>query len=325
MIRPNQFFRIFKLAFLWLICLCVVGATGESVRGGKQEPPQQSAEKQNGTDPDKVRNQNDGAADTTQPAGNSNSDQVEFIEEVSAKQVKRFLDPTLMISKVEYSFQANYLPQDIKLFSHKFRPWYAINNSNAVWVRIPVRDFSIPDQDGPTGVGDLSVGWGFIAHENLERRLTTVAAGIDVVLPTGDRSKGTGLGRYILMPAEIGAFNPTDLFPVFVIGRYLHSVGNIRGYPEGEGLQDSDVRSLELSVQTFHILPKGFFLAALPSFVFNFEEEFNIFSLGLGGGRALNRRLMIQGGYVQHIAGQETFNRGFFIGLNFLWGTNKSK
>ena len=74
-----------------------------------------------------------------------------------------------------------------------------------------------------------------------------------------------------------------------------------------------------------HILPKGFFLAALPSFVFNLNQDFNFFSLGLGDGRALNRRLLIQGGYVHHIAGRETFNRALQIGITYLWGQDKSK
>jgi hypothetical protein len=63
----------------------------------------------------------------------------------------------------------------------------------------------------------------------------------------------------------------------------------------------------------------------LPTFVFNLNQDFNFFSLGLGAGRALNRRLLIQGGYVNHIAGRETFSRALQIGITYLWGKDKSK
>ncbi len=106
----------------------------------------------------------------------------------------------------------------------------------------------------------------------------------------------------------------TDVFPVYIIGRYTHSLGD-------EGLR---VRSFELVIQTIHILPKGFFLAFIPTFVLNLEQDFNIFSIGLGAGWALNRRLSLQGGYVQHVAGEKTFSRGFTLGIMYLWGKDKS-
>ena len=39
--------------------------------------------------------------------------------------------------------------------------------------------------------------------------------------------------------------------------------------------------------------------------------------MGLTAERALNRR------FVLHVSGQETFNRGFQVRLNFLWGKDK--
>jgi hypothetical protein len=240
--------------------------------------------------------------------------QKKIIEELSTDQVKRFLDPTLMINRLTYDFQMSFLPGDAELMTHKTRPWYAINNSNAIWVEIPYLVYSIPDVNGWSGIGDISVGWGFLIHENLRRRLTTVAAGVDFRLPTGDPAKGTGFDTYLVKPAILIATNPTDLFPVYITGRYGHSFGD-------EGIT---VRSFEINVQTFHILPKGFFLAFVPNFVWNMEQDFNIFSIALGAGRALNRRLSLQGAYVQRVAGEETFSRGFTLGFNYLWGKDKS-
>ncbi len=243
-----------------------------------------------------------------------------LIEDVSVPEVKRFLDPTRMIHRLEYAFQANFLPNDVRLFTNRFRPWYAFNNWSAAWVRVPIHDFSIPNQDFPVGIGDIDIGGGFLIHEDLSSRLTTIAAAAEVRLPTGDVSKGTGLDAYIIAPAALLALNPSDTFPVYIVGRYLHSWGSLGGSDPQEHL-----RSIELEIQTFHILPKGVFVAVLPSFVFNLNQDFNLFSLGLGAGRALNRRFLIQGGYVHHIAGQETFNRALQIGITYLWGKDKSK
>ncbi len=236
-----------------------------------------------------------------------------LIEEVTTEEVKRFLDPTRMISRLAYDFQMSFLPGESELMTHKIKSWYAVNKSNAIWVDVPYLTYSLPELSGWSGLGDISVGWGFIVHENVRRRLTTVAAGVEFRLPTGDPAKGTGLDSYIVKPAVAIATNPTDLFPVYITGRYAHSFGD-------GGLQ---VRSVELTIHTFHILPKGFFLALIPSFIRDWEHDFNVFSLGLGAGWVLNRRLSLQGGFVERVSGKETFDRGFSVGITYLWGKNK--
>ena len=233
-----------------------------------------------------------------------------------------------MISRFEYSFQANFLPNDIEQFTNRFGLWYALNNSNAVWARIPLHDFSVPNQEAPFGAGDMDLGWGYLVHENLSSRLTTVAASLEARLPSGDFSKGTGLDTYIIRSSGLLGLNPTDLFPVYILGRYLHSTGNLGGNQRDEPdspVVDRRVRSIELTILSFRILPKGIFLTAAPSFFFNLNRDFNLFSLGVGVGRALNRRLSIEAGYVQHVAGRQTFNRGFTIGLKYLWGKEKAQ
>jgi len=237
-----------------------------------------------------------------------------LIEEVTPEEVKRFIDPTLMISRLSYDFQVNFLPGEAELMTHKIKSWYAVNKSNAIWVDVPYLTYSFPELSGWSGLGDISVGWGFIVHENVRNRLTTVAAGVEFRLPTGDPAKGTGLDSYIVKPAVAIATNPTDLFPVYITGRYAHSFGN-------EGL---DVRSLELVVQTVHILPKGFFVSLIPAYVRDLENDFNVFSLGLGAGRALNRRLSLHGGFIERVSGEETFDRGFTVGITYLWGKNQA-
>ncbi len=236
-----------------------------------------------------------------------------LIEEVTTDEVKRFLDPTLMISRLSYDFQMSFLPGDAELITHRIRPWYALNNSNAFWADVSYHVYSFPESSGWSGLGDISVGWGFLIHENVRRRLTTVAGGLEVRFPTGDAAKGTGFDAYIVKPAVLIATNPTDLFPVYIIGRYAHSVGD-------EGLT---VRSLELVIQMIKILPKGFFLGLIPAFVRDLENDFNVFSLGLGAGWALNRRLSLQGGYIERVSGEETFDRGFTVGITYLWGRNQ--
>ena len=67
------------------------------------------------------------------------------------------------------------------------------------------------------------------------------------------------------------------------------------------------------------------YVVALPRFVFNLNQNFNSFSLGLGVGRALNRRFSVFGAYVHHMAGRKSFSQGFTVGLNFVWGDVKQK
>ncbi len=55
-----------------------------------------------------------------------------FIEDVSTQDVKRFLDPTRMISRLSYDFQMNYLPPDVELMAHEVNPRLALSNAQAV-------------------------------------------------------------------------------------------------------------------------------------------------------------------------------------------------
>ncbi len=310
-----------------LVFLFVFVSTQGAVFQESEAPPSSQGEAE---EPSKTERQVQGEDSTgeVQQSQNSTADsgpqsgtrRRRLIQDVSVTEVKRFLDPTQMISRLEYDFRASFLPDDARLFTNRFRPWYAINDSSGVWVRVPIQNPSIPNRDTSVGIGDIDIGGGFVIHEDLSRRLTSIAVAAEIRLPTGDPSKGTGLDAYIIAPAALLAFNPTDVFPVYIVGRYLHSWGSLGGSDPQEHL-----RSIELEIQTIHILPKGFFVAVLPTFVFNLNQDFNLFSLGLGAGRALNRRFLIQGGYVHHIAGRETFNRALQIGITYLWGKDKSK
>ena len=149
-----------------------------------------------------------------------------------------------------------------------------------------------------------------------------------MLVPTGDPDRGTGFGTWILAPGAALAFNPTDKFPIYVIGRYLHSLEGLGGANRKEEVADTPdlrVRSLELTLQTVHILPKGFFVTAIPSFVYNFNRDFNFFSLGIGVGRALNSRLAVSGGYVRHVAGRRAFNQVLTFQVTFLFGRRKDE
>ena len=231
--------------------------------------------------------------------------------------VRRFLDPTVMINRFEYRFQANYLPGDVQIYSHRTRPWIALNSRSAAWIGIPWINVSLPDGSGNSGIGDLSLGGGFVIHENLGSRLTEAAVGFDVLMPTGDRAQLTGFDRWILQPVALLVFNPTDLFPVFFIGRYQHSVA------DGDELEP--LRTINLSFQTFHILPNQFFLLFIPNLFVDVNRDQTVFTFGIGAGRAMSRRLALQASYVQYILGSETFSRGFQLGFNYFWGPNRDQ
>jgi hypothetical protein len=247
---------------------------------------------------------------------------------VTTAEVKQFLDPTNLVNRVEYSFQANFLIRDVELFTHRIRPVFAFTHWTAVWADIPIRHYSIPGGDDPAGIGDVSFGWGVVTHENLKKRFTSSALWLEVLAPTGDPSKGTGFGTTVLAPAGGIALNPSDYFPIYITAKYIHSLEGLRLPGSEEDLKDDPslkVRSIELEFQTFHILPKGFFLAVLPSVTFNLNQDFNFFTLGLGVGRALTSRFAIQGGYVNYVAGEKTFNQAITIGFTYFFGKEKVK
>jgi len=249
-------------------------------------------------------------------------------EHVTTEEVKRFLDPTRMINRIGYDFQANFLIRDVELFTHRIRPVIAFTHWTAVWAEIPVHHFDTTGGSNPAGIGDVKFGWGVVTHENLESRLTSSALIFEVLAPTGDPSKGTGFGTTVLAPGGGIALNPSKYFPIYITARYLHSLEELRGPGSEEEIRDNPslkVRSIELNLETFHILPKGFFLAVLPSVTFSLNQDFNFFTLGLGVGRALTKHFAIQAAYINYVAGEKTFNQAFNIGFTYIFGAEKVK
>ncbi len=200
------------------------------------------------------------------------------------------------------------------------QPW------TGLWAEIPVQTLATRDDGTTTGAGDVLLGWGAILHEDLDRRFTTAVVTFEALAPTGDPDRGTGVGTWVFAPGGALAINPTDKFPIYVIGRYLQSLESLGGDSRERDTTerpDLRVRAAELTIQTLHILPKGFYLFAIPSFVFNLNQSFNIFSLGVGVGRALNPRVAVSGSYLQRVAGRETFNRELSFQVSFLFGARK--
>jgi len=249
-------------------------------------------------------------------------------EEVTTQEVKNFLDPTIMINSLEYNFQSNFLLNEARLYSHTIMPMWAISHWTALWARVPFLDFSVPGANPPSGLGDVMFGWGVVAREDLKSRLTGTAFWIEALAPTGSVEKGTGVGTWIFAPGGGIALNLTEKFPIYIEGRYLHSLEALGGSNRDEEVEerpDLRIRTVELNLQTVHIMPKGFWVAALPGFTFNFNQDFNFFSLGAGVGRALTRNFAISGAYIHQVAGKKTFNQAFTVGLSFVWGKEKLK
>lgn len=248
------------------------------------------------------------------------------IEDVAPEDVKKFLDPTVMNNVLEYTFQANFLPQQTRLYSHKPYIGYSLNYWSAIWAEVPIRDFSVPGADAPSGIGDVLLGGGIVPYKDLSKRITGIAFWFEALAPTGSAEKGTGFGTWAFAPAAGIALNPSDRFPVYISGRYLHSLNPIGGDDRPNTNEPAKkVRSIELNLETIHIFPKGFFVAVLPSFLFDLNQNFTMFSLGAGVGRALNRRMVLSGGYVHYMAGERTFNQAFVVSLKFIWGKEKVK
>jgi hypothetical protein len=152
-----------------------------------------------------------------------------LIQDVTVEEVKRFIDPTEMIDSFDYSFAANFLPFSTELYTNRFVPFWAVNRWTGFWAEMPIQTFALADSEGTTGAGDVLLGWGAILHENLESRFTTSIVTFEALAPTGDPDKGTGVGTWVLAPGGALAINPTDKFPIYVVGRYLHSLENLGG------------------------------------------------------------------------------------------------
>ena len=149
--------RIAQHPILLVFLFVFVSTQGAVFQEDEASPPSQleteeSSETEGEVQQSPPSTPNSGTQAATRPRG--------LIEDVSVSDVKRFLDPTQLISRIEYAFLANFLPNDTKLFTNRFRPWYAFNNRSAAWVRVPLHDFSIPNQDTPVGIGDIDIGGG---------------------------------------------------------------------------------------------------------------------------------------------------------------------
>ena len=236
--------------------------------------------------------------------------------EVTPDDVKKFLDPTMLINSLDYSFDAIALPGDVDSYNHTVMPVWALSSWTAVWAEIPYRRVSIADGNDLSGIGDIALEWGVMIHEDLERRFTSSVASLEVQAPTGSYEDGTGLGRWVLAPTGALALNPTDLFPIYVEGQYNHSVGGDAGEP---------VRALELTVTSVQILPKGFYVSVTPMFFFDFHENMRGFSLSVAVGAALTRNFAWAVGYARHVAGTKRFDQGLSLSLGFIWGEEKTR
>ena len=97
-------------------------------------------------------------ADTIQLPTDSVIKRGKLIEKVTVSEVKRFLDPTRMVNRIEYDVQATDLAPGARLYRHQARAWIALNNSHAIWLRIPYVHLSMSSGSSPSDFGDVSLG-----------------------------------------------------------------------------------------------------------------------------------------------------------------------
>jgi hypothetical protein len=234
--------------------------------------------------------------------------------EVTIGDVKRFLDPTTIVTGFDYTFSFNSL-SDGRLYRHLLGPGWAINESQILFADVPVQRL-VPEQGSTeVGIGDTAIGWGYVPYENLSSRFTSLILVAEARAPTGDAGIGLGTGGWVLAPALRLAFNPTDRFPLFLTLGYLHSVEDEKT-EERDGETVLKLRSWEFALTSVHIMPKGFFLSLEPSLLV--DDDLEVFSIAVGGGRALTRHFAFSVGSAQFAAGDRTFNRAAVVGLQYL-------
>ena len=90
---------------------------------------------------------------------------------VTPADVKRFLDPTILTSGVRYDFGYTDQPEGSSQ-AHVFSLDVSPTAQHVFFTDIPLTRSSVTGET-QAGISDISVGYGFVPYENLERRFTT--------------------------------------------------------------------------------------------------------------------------------------------------------
>ena len=234
--------------------------------------------------------------------------------EVTTADVKRFVDPTTIVTGLDYTFSYNSLT-DGRLYRHLLGPGWAINESQILYADVPIQRLAPDNGPSQTGIGDTALGWGYVPYKNLSSRFTSLILVTELRAPTGDAGIGLGTGGWVFAPGLRLALNPTDRFPVFLTLGYLYSLENEKTQ-ESDGETVLELRTWEFSLTTVFVMPKGFFLTLEPGLLV--DQDLEVFSVVVGAGRALTRHFAFSAGYSQFVAGDRTFNRAIVVGLQYI-------
>ena len=230
--------------------------------------------------------------------------------------MKRFLDPTILTNGVRYDLGYADLPGGSAL-THAFSLDVALSPRHVFVTDVPIMR-SRGAEETDAGIGDVSVEYAVVPYQNLERRFTSAVLLFEASMPTGDASRGLGLGTWVLSPGIGLALNVTDLFPIYTIYHYRHSVGGVvplGGAGAGDGASTRR-RTSELDIATVRILPKGFWVLAAANWMV--DPDVWRLSLAATGGRALSRQFAWSVSYAEHLAGRRTFDRRWSVALDYL-------
>jgi len=227
--------------------------------------------------------------------------------------IKRFLDPTVFINTLEYRFDSSF-SDDVTTYGHNFLSLLPVNHRNTFWVGGAFSHIAASGTPVDNAVGDVVVGFGTLLHENLLDRFTSSMAGLELVAPTGSVESGTGDGRWLLAPRGALAVHLTDYFPLFVRGRYSHSLGES---------ELPSIRLLDIELEFALLVGGGFFVEVVPVLAYDFAAEADSVSLEAVVGRAITENVAWVAGYVEHFEDGHSNSRGFIGGLNVIWGDEK--
>jgi hypothetical protein len=117
---------------------------------------------------------------------------------------------------------------------------------------------------GDWGFGDIEARWKWAPYRNPEAtwyQPRAMGLGVDVLLPTGDLDKGTGLGAVYLRPNITFAFTPATNFNIYLTASYFHS------FDEESGAQVE--RGFGLEPRFEYKFPQGVYASWAPEFIFD--------------------------------------------------------
>jgi len=172
------------------------------------------------------------------------------------------------------------------------------------------------------GFGDLVLRYLIVPYINKKAKWWPMGMGFrfDLTLPTGDFSRGTGGGSFVLNPRIILGWRPFKNFRIYPTFKYFHSIGVNSGAGE--------FRTLSIEADMTYDLPLRFWISVSPEIFFRFASDEITISTTFKFGKMIFKRYGMWIEYeligldainIDGLLPTKGFNHKFLLGNQFLF------